>query len=101
MSSTIASSSIGFIWSGRRCRIFTVTTRRLLLLGDVLARGRSSRLHRKLVIEEQIAQDVTAYQSGRELDGSFGIIVTLRPSRSIDQARAGRSRTRRAVADRR
>jgi zinc protease len=58
----------------------------LLLLGDVLARGRSSRLHRKLVIEAQIAQDVTAYQSGRELDGSFGIIVTIRPSRSISQA---------------
>jgi zinc protease len=57
----------------------------LLLLGDVLARGRSSRLHRKLVIDDQIAQDVTAYQSGRELGGSFGIIVTLRPSRSIDQ----------------
>ena len=38
------------------------------------------------MIEDQIAQDVTAYQSGRELDGSFGIIVTLRPSRSISQA---------------
>jgi zinc protease len=57
----------------------------LLLLGDVLARGRSSRLHRKLVIEHQIAQNVAAYQSGRELDGSFGIIVTLRPSQSINQ----------------
>ena len=57
----------------------------LLLLGDVLARGRSSRLHRKLVIEDQIAQNVTAYQSGRELAGSFGIIVTLRPSQSINQ----------------
>ena len=68
----------------------------LLLLGDVLARGRSSRLHRKLVIEDQIAQDVTAYQSGRELDGSFGIIVTLRPSRSISQALGiGRIRARR------
>jgi zinc protease len=58
----------------------------LLVLGDVLARGRSSRLHRQLVIEHQIAQDVTAYQSGRELGGSFGIIVTIRPSRSISQA---------------
>ncbi len=57
----------------------------LSLLGDVLARGRSSRLYRKLVIDKQIAQDVTAYQSGRELDGSFGIIVTLRPSQSISQ----------------
>ena len=57
-----------------------------MLLGDILARGRSSRLYRKLVVEEQIAQDVSAYQSGRELAGSFGIVVTLRPSRSIRQA---------------
>jgi len=60
----------------------------LVLLGDVLARGRSSRLYRKLVIEEEIAQDVTAHQTGRELAGSFGIVVTLRPSRSLSQARS-------------
>jgi zinc protease len=58
----------------------------LLLLGDILGRGRSSRLYRKLVLEEQVAQDVSAYQSGRELAGSFGIVVTLRPSRSIAEA---------------
>ncbi len=58
----------------------------LLLLGDVLGRGRSSRLYRKLVLEEQLAQDVSAYQSGRELAGSFGVVVTLRPSRSIADA---------------
>ena len=44
----------------------------LILLGDILARGRASRLYRKLVIEEQIAQDVSAYQSGRELAGRSG-----------------------------
>jgi predicted Zn-dependent peptidase len=59
----------------------------LILLGDVLARGKSSRLYRKLVIEHQVAQDVSAHQSGRELAGSFGIVVTLRPSRSIGEAR--------------
>jgi predicted Zn-dependent peptidase len=59
----------------------------LILLGDVLGRGKSSRLYRKLVIDEQIAQDVSAYQGGRELAGSFGIVVTVRPSRSIGQAR--------------
>ncbi len=58
----------------------------LLLLADVLARGRSSRLYRKLVIDQQIAQDVTAYHSGRELAGSFGIVVTLRPSQRITAA---------------
>ena len=58
----------------------------LLLLGDILGRGRSSRLYRKLVLEEEIAQDVTAYQSGRELAGSFGVVVTLRPDRSLVDA---------------
>jgi zinc protease len=70
----------------------------LLILGDILARGRTSRLHRKLVIDEQIAQDVTAYQSGRELAGSFGIIVTTRPSRSISEAKALVDRELAAIA---
>ena len=71
---------------GRPCRHFHDDDATLLLLGDILGRGRSSRLYRKLVLEEQIAQDVSAYQSGRELAGSFGIVVTLRPSRSIAEA---------------
>ncbi len=59
----------------------------LVLLGDILGHGRSSRLYRKLVLEEEIAQDVSAYQSGRELAGSFGVVVTLRPSRSLGDAK--------------
>ena len=58
------------------------------LLADILARGKASRLYQKLVIEREIAQDVTAYQSGRELAGSFGITVTLRPTRQISELRA-------------
>ena len=57
------------------------------LLGDILARGKASRLYQKLVVDRQLAQDVSAYQSGRELAGSFGITVTLRPSRSIAEVR--------------
>jgi predicted Zn-dependent peptidase len=60
----------------------------LTLVADVLARGRSSRLYRKLVVDREIAQDVSAYQSGRELAGSFGISVTLRPGEPSDTARA-------------
>ncbi len=59
----------------------------LSLLADILARGRSSRLYQKLVIDQQLAQDVTAYQSGRELAGTFGISATLRPTRSIAELR--------------
>jgi zinc protease len=59
----------------------------LSLLGDILARGKASRLYQKLVIDRQIAQEVIAYQSGRELAGTFGITVTLRPSHAIAEAR--------------
>jgi zinc protease len=59
----------------------------LTLLADVLARGRSSRLYRKLVMDRELAQDVTAYQSGRELGGSFGVYATLRPGRPVAAVR--------------
>ena len=64
------------------------TTPRSACSADILARGKASRLYQKLVIDREIAQDVTAYQSGRELAGSFGITVTLRPSRAISEVRA-------------
>jgi predicted Zn-dependent peptidase len=59
----------------------------LSLLADVLTRGKSSRLHQKLVVDEQVAQDVSSYHSGRELSGSFGAYATLRPGRSVQEAR--------------
>ena len=60
----------------------------LSLLGDILSRGKSSRLYQRLVVEEGLAQDVSASQWARELDGTFGITVTLRPGRSWEDARA-------------
>jgi predicted Zn-dependent peptidase len=59
----------------------------LALLGDVLARGRSSRLYRRLVLEEEIAQSVSAHHWGRELAGLFTMVVTLRPERPLARAR--------------
>ncbi|MBX6313831.1 MAG: insulinase family protein [Isosphaeraceae bacterium] len=58
----------------------------LVLLADILGRGKSSRLYRKLVMELEIAQDVMAYQAGRELAGTFGVVVTLRPGQPTDRA---------------
>jgi predicted Zn-dependent peptidase len=58
----------------------------LVLLADVLGLGKSSRLYRKLVIEQEIAQDVSVYQSSRELAGSFGLVVTLRTVQSLSRA---------------
>lgn len=67
---------------------FTDDDAHLGLAADVLSRGRASRLYRRLVVDEQIAQDEAAYQSGRELAGSFGAVVTLRPGRDPARARA-------------
>lgn len=58
------------------------------ILGDLLTRGRSSRLYRRLVIELELAQDVSASQWGRELAGSFVISATLRPGKSLDEVRS-------------
>ena len=72
----------------------------LALLADVLARGRSSRLYRRLVVEEELAQDVGAYQSGRELAGTFGLVVTLRPGKDLNRAEAiAREEIARIAAD--
>jgi zinc protease len=49
------------------------------LAATVLSDGRNSRLQRRLVFEEQVAQDVFAYQSGRRLGGTFHIVATAKP----------------------
>jgi predicted Zn-dependent peptidase len=59
----------------------------LVLLADILARGRASRLYRRLVVEEELAQSVSAHQSGRELAGTFIVVVTLRPGKCLERAR--------------
>ncbi|GAC1466683.1 MAG: pitrilysin family protein [Isosphaeraceae bacterium] len=59
----------------------------LTLLADILGRGKSSRLHRKLVVDLELAQDVSAHQSSRELAGSLGVHATLRPGRPSARAR--------------
>jgi zinc protease len=58
------------------------------LLGHVLGGGKTSRLHRALVREKQIAQDVQAYEDGQELTSDFGIVATVRPGHTIAEVEA-------------
>ncbi|HEU0038130.1 MAG TPA: pitrilysin family protein, partial [Verrucomicrobiae bacterium] len=51
----------------------------LQLASRVLASGKTSRLYKRLVYDEQIATDVSAYVDPREISGQFGIVVTARP----------------------
>jgi zinc protease len=50
----------------------------------LLTEGRSSRLHRRLVYELQIAQSVEASQESGSLGGVFNIEVLARPGQSLD-----------------
>ncbi|HSL69397.1 MAG TPA: pitrilysin family protein, partial [Longimicrobiales bacterium] len=49
------------------------------LLAAVLAGGKSSRLYKRLVYDLQVAQDVSASQSSRKLDGMFQLVFTPKP----------------------
>lgn len=55
----------------------------LELLAAVLGDGKSSRLHRRLVYERQIARDVSVYHYAQEIAGEFFIQVTANPGQSL------------------
>jgi zinc protease len=58
------------------------------VLANILAGGRSSRLYRRLVYDEQIAQNVSASQDSQSLSSQFVIQVTPRPGHTVDEVRA-------------
>jgi predicted Zn-dependent peptidase len=55
------------------------------LLGAVLSQGKSSRLYKRLVMDEKIATDVSAYQNGAKLQSVFRIDVTTPPGADLDK----------------
>jgi zinc protease len=55
------------------------------LLGDILGGGKASRLYRKLVYEQQIAQDVSVAQFSMMLQSVFELEVTARPGVKPEQ----------------
>jgi len=55
------------------------------LLAQVLAGSRGSRLDRRLVFGERLADRVSAYAYGRQLGGMFGVQVDIKPG--VDPAR--------------
>ncbi len=53
------------------------------LIGNLLSTGKSSRLYKRLVYDEQIATDVNAYGNLREIGGLFVIQATARPGADL------------------
>jgi zinc protease len=53
------------------------------ILAQVIAGDKNSRLYKKLVYEQQIAQSVSAFQDGSRLDGKFQVDVTPKPGQKV------------------
>jgi zinc protease len=54
------------------------------VLGTVLGDGKTSRLHRKLVYEQQSARDVAVYTMAMEIAGETEVVVTAAPGHKLD-----------------
>lgn len=57
----------------------------LAILGEILSTGKSARLNRRLVMDEQIAQSVSAWQHGQALAGTFMIVATAKPGVALQR----------------
>jgi len=55
------------------------------LLADLLAAGKTSRLYRRLVYENRVAVDVSAFQHSRELASAFFVAATAAPGRTLTE----------------
>jgi zinc protease len=60
----------------------------LSLLAQLLTDGKASRLHKRLVYDEQIAQDVSAWQNGALRGGTFEIEITAKPEGGLEPLEA-------------
>lgn len=56
------------------------------LVSSILSRGKTSRLYKKLVYEDQIAQAEYAYNDPQELSGHFAVIVRVKPGQDVSSA---------------
>ncbi|WP_063976391.1 M16 family metallopeptidase [Sphingobium yanoikuyae] len=61
--------------------------RLLDILGDVLAGDRSSRLYKRLVVDQPLATSVSAGTDGQEIEGQFQIDVMLKPGGDVGRVR--------------
>ena len=55
------------------------------LVSSCLGNGKTSRLYKRLVYNDQIASDVTVYNDSREIAGQFVIQVTAAPGHNLDE----------------
>ena len=77
MQDRVPQTRITMVWNTPQ--IYSADADCLTLAANVLGMGRTSRLYRRLVYEEQLATQVMAMQSSREIAGQFTISAMVRP----------------------
>ncbi len=55
------------------------------LLSNVLSEGKNSRLYKRLVYDEQVASEVSAFNYSLEIAGVLGVVATARPGVPLSQ----------------
>lgn len=71
------------VWSWHTPSRFQAGDSELSLAAKILGQGRTSRLYRRLVHEEKLAQSVFASQMSQQISSAFMVDVTLKPEASM------------------
>src|SRR5687768_5682201 len=66
-------------------RLYAPGDATLDLVSSILSDGKNSRLYKRLVYDDQIAQDVSAFQSSGALGSSFVIMATARRGHTVEE----------------
>jgi zinc protease len=66
-------------------RVYSADDAALDLLAYLLAGAKNSRLTQALVLEQQIATNVIAFNGGKRLDGDFILYATAKPGHSLSE----------------
>ena len=53
------------------------------LVTDILSAGKTSRLYKRLVYDEQVATNVSAYMDAREIASLLNVVVTVKPGEDL------------------
>lgn len=68
-------------------KIYSDDDPKLDVLADILSGSKNSRLYKKLVFEDEAAQDISSFQFSGKFGGMFMIISTARPGISLNKIR--------------
>ena len=86
MEDRVTLPQVNLMW--RTTRAYAADDAALAALAGILTDGKTSRLYKRLIYDEQIAQDVTAFNYSQAASGDFFLRITGREGISLDRLEA-------------